>query len=184
MKNLNLITLLMTTLIALVAFAGCGGDAETGDTAGAEAAAVAQTAVKKAPDFQLKDLDGNTVKLADLRGRVVLVDFWATWCPPCRKALPHLQEIHEEFDGQGVSVVGIATDRQGASVVAPFVEDNGLTFTVVLADGKVDRDFGGVRGIPTTLIIEPDGNVVGKFVGYQDKEIYREAILKAMPARG
>jgi len=169
-------------LFALVVTTGCGGDKESADiSGGASNASAAVPASTAAPDFSLKSLGGKTVRLSDLRGQVVLVDFWATWCPPCRKALPHLQELHEEFQGKGLQVVGIATDQQGAKVVAPFVEKIGLTFTVVLTDGKVDRDFGGIRGIPTTFVIDPEGNITGKFVGYQDKQVYRKAIMAAMP---
>jgi len=176
-------SLTFLALTVLLLAAGCGG----GDEAAADqtaAGAGAAAAEEPSYDFSLQDLSGNTLRLADLRGEVVVVDFWATWCPPCRKALPHLQELHEEFAGKGVRVVGIATDQQGAAIVAPFVEKNGLTFPIVLTDGKVDRDFGGVRGIPTTFVLDKQGKVVRKFVGYQEKDVYRAAILEAASSGG
>lgn len=180
--NRNKLFPLPLLALCLLLAAGCGGEGDANAGAAASGSAAAASA-KPAPDFALQTLDGGTVRLSDLRGDVVLVDFWATWCPPCRKALPHLQELHEELGDSGLKVVGIATDQQGAKVVAPFVEENGLTFTVVLTDGKVDRDFGGIRGIPTTFVIDPQGRIVGKFVGYQDKQIYRDAVMSVLPDR-
>ena len=155
--------LIVATLFTVLA-AGCGGAGK--ETADQNAAGKTDAAAPAGPDFALKDLDGNVVRLADLRGSVVIVDFWATWCPPCRLALPHLQAISNEYGGRGVKVVAIAMDDQGESVVRPFVAKNKLTFTVVLPDNQVDRAFGGVRALPTTFVIGPDGKIFKKLVGF------------------
>ncbi len=144
--------------------AGCGGAGK--ETADQEPAGKTAAAAPAGPDFALKDLDGNVVRLADLRGSVVIVDFWATWCPPCRQALPHLQAISNEYGGRGVKIVAIAMDDQGESVVRPFVAKNKLTFTMVLPDGQVERAFGGIRSLPTTFVIGPDGKIFKKLVGF------------------
>jgi peroxiredoxin len=94
--------------------------------------------------------------------------------------MPHLQEIHEEYDAEGIRVVAVATDQQGAEIVRPFIEKNGYTFRVVPdAAQVVSRQFGSIRSIPTTFIIGPDGQVKNKFVGYQDKQVYLDAALAA-----
>lgn len=162
-------------LVALVAGCGRGGKEKNAGTATGQAAATAAAG----PEFALKDLNGNVVRLADLRGEVVIVDFWATWCPPCRQSLPHLQSISDEFGGRGVKVLGIAMDDQGESVVRPFVAKHNLTFTVLLPDNQVDQTFGGVRALPTTFVIGPDGKIFKKLVGF-DPNSTPQALLDAI----
>jgi peroxiredoxin len=157
--------------------AGCGGSGK--ENTGRTPAGKTAEAAPAGPDFALKDLNGNVVRLADLRGSVVIVDFWATWCPPCRQSLPHLQAISNEYGGRGVKVVAIAMDNQGESVVRPFVAKNNLTFTVLLPDGQVDRAFGGVRSLPTTFVIGPDGMIFRKLVGFNPNET-PQALVEAI----
>jgi thiol-disulfide isomerase/thioredoxin len=134
-----------------------------------------------APEFALKGLKGEMVRLSELRGSVVIVDFWATWCGPCRVAMPHLQEIHETYGERGVTVVAIAMDQSGEKVVRPFVDKNRYGFKVVLPDGKVDRTFGGIYALPTTFIVAPDGTVYKKYVGNPGKEIILKDIYALKP---
>lgn len=170
---------LIFALLCAALAAGCGGAGK--ETAGQPPAGKAAAVASAGPDFTLKDLDGNVVRLADLRGSVVIVDFWATWCPPCRMSLPHLQAISNEYGGRGVKVVAIAMDDQGESVVRPFVAKNKLTFTVLLPDGQVDRAFGGVRSLPTTFVIGPDGKVFKKLVGF-DPNSTPQTLVEAIKA--
>lgn len=121
----------------------------------------------RAPDFNLTALDGRTVRLSELQGQVVILDFWATWCGPCRMALPHLQDIHDRFSDKGVAVVAVAMDDGGERVVRPFVAKQGLRFPVVLPDDDVVRDYGPLRGFPTTVVIGPDGKIHRRYLGYQ-----------------
>ena len=188
MKTFKRTHIIMATLVAFIALtAACGGndssEAAASKTEAAKPAAsgtaVATADYGKAPDFDLLDLDGNHVRLSDFAGEVVIVDFWATWCPPCKKAMPHLQEIHETYGEKGVNVLAISTDREGPKVVRPYIEKNGFTFTVLLMDQRVHLDFGGVQSIPTTFIISPEGKIVEKFVGYRDLDVYLAAIEKA-----
>lgn len=160
-------------IIALLALGGCG--AKKNDTA--EAAPSGQAA---GPDFNLTDLDGAPVRLADLAGKVVILDFWATWCPPCRMALPHLQEIHDTY-GENVKIVAVAMDDQGEKVVRPFVAQNRLTFTIALPDQAIEKAFGPIRGLPTTVVIGPDGKVFKRFLGYQSKETLLDAVKALKP---
>ena len=117
-----------------------------------------------APAFALKDLDGKEVSLTDYRGKVVLIDFWATWCPPCLEELPHIQRIHAAYRDSGLVVLAISTDRD-KDAVRPFVEKYGYTFPVLFADEKVQAAY-GVRSIPTVYLIDQQGKVRFHHVGY------------------
>ena len=163
--------LILVALGAAVALGGCAREGQK-SPAGEPAAA---------PDFNLTDLNGAPVRLADLRGSVVILDFWATWCPPCRLALPHLQELHNEYGGRGVEVVAVAMDDQGESVVRPFVAQNNITFRVALPDEAIQRAFGPIRGLPTTFVIGPDGRVFKKYLGYQAPEVLLRDIQALKP---
>jgi len=169
-----LVTILLVLGTALTT--GCGSDSSEQQPTPDVDTKVGGAVGDQAPRFELPDLDGGTFKLSDHEGKVVLVDFWATWCPPCRAALPHLQELSVEYADEGLVIVGIATDRQGAEIVKPFVTKNGLTFEIVLPADQIDQQFGGIRSIPTTFLVGRDGVVAKKWIGYKDKAIYESAI--------
>jgi len=141
--------------------------------------AVDTSQLKAAPAWTLSDLQGKPVNSSDLKGKVVLVDFWATWCGPCRRSIPHLIELHERYKDQGLEIVGVSLDQAGPSVVIPFVEQNNINYSVLMGHQKIVQDFGGVRGIPTAFIISKDGKIFRKLVGLVPKERY-EADIKAL----
>ena len=132
---------------------------------------------QRAPDFTLKSLDGKEVSLSDLRGKTVLIDFWATWCPPCRRALPHIQKLHEDYRDRGLVVLGINTESPDKPIA--FMKQNGYTFTT-LSDpgGKVTQAY-GVTGIPTTYIVDRRGMVSSVSVGLTPEADLRRALAKA-----
>ena len=131
---------------------------------------------KPAPDFMLKDLDGNEVKLADFEGQVVIVDFWATWCGPCLQEMPTWVDLQSRYASRGFSMIGISTDNDTAAV-RPFAEKNKLNFPVLLADNKVRRDYGGIRSIPTTFVIDMKKVVRYTFQGVpEDRAIFQQRI--------
>jgi peroxiredoxin len=116
----------------------------------------AAPAAGAAPDFTLQSLQGSSVTLSNLRGQVVVIDFWASWCDPCEESMPHLQEIHDQYADQGVVVLAI-NEEESRGVVAQFIEDEEYTFTVLLdSDGAVANQY-GVWGIPHTVIVDQDG---------------------------
>ncbi|MHB0999334.1 MAG: peroxiredoxin family protein [Armatimonadota bacterium] len=134
----------------------------------------ALSAGTKAPEFKLKSINGKTVTLSQLRNdpinkgakRVVLLDFWATWCPPCRNEVPHLQKLHEKYGKKGLVVVGIALDDGGASDVKPFAKENGLKYTMLVDPAGTTAKKYGVRPIPTTFIIGKDGVIKNMHLGF------------------
>jgi cytochrome c-type biogenesis protein len=127
-----------------------------------------------APDVTLKTLDGKSVTLADYRGKVVLVNFWATWCDPCRIEIPELIEIQQKYADKGFTILGVAMDEEGASVVSPFVAKERfdvegkqlpMSYPILLGDDKVADKFGGLLGYPTTVLISRDGKEVKRVTG-------------------
>lgn len=187
-KTYRYSSLLILILMGAWLLAGCGNKTEEAqlaeetprtETPTAGAVSVEQVA-NKTPDFSLMDLDGNHVKLSDYRGKAVILDFWATWCPPCKLAMPHLQEIHANHQQEGIVVLAVSTDQKGATVVKPFIKENGYTFKVLLLNESIFEDFGNIRSIPTTFIIAPNGEITEKFVGYKEMAVYLDAARSAM----
>ncbi len=134
---------------------------------------------KPAPDFALPDLNDKEVRLSDFLGKVVILDFWATWCGPCVTEIPHFIELQKAYEEQGFKMVGIAVDREGKEVVAPFVEEHGVDYTVLIGNREVSELYGGVRSIPTTLVINREGTISKRYVGYQGKSVF-ESDLKEL----
>ena len=130
-----------------------------------------------APNFELRDLSGNQVRLDSFRGHPVLIDFWATWCGPCRFEIPGYIELQKKYGDAGLAIVGVSLDRGGPLVVKKFVEEQKINYLIVLGDDKVAEAFGGVEAIPTTFIIDRGGTARFRKEGAMDHEEF-EAILK------
>jgi thiol-disulfide isomerase/thioredoxin len=134
----------------------------------------------KAPNFRFKSSTGKTIELAKLRGKVVVINFWATWCGPCRAEIPGFLEVYKSYKSKGLEIIGISLDETGWDVVKPFLEKYKITYPVVVADGKVVHDYGGINAIPTTFVINRDGNVVSGHRGLLPKaqleKILREVL--------
>ena len=142
----------------------------------------AQEQADLAPDFSLPQVgSGKAFHLNAQRGKVVLVDFWATWCGPCRMAIPHLIELQKEYGKKGFTMVGVSLDQQGEPVVGPFYQQWKMNYPVVIdSDGSVARNYGGIRSIPTAVLIDRKGKIINGFVGYRPKEVFEEAIKAAL----
>ena len=130
----------------------------------------------KAPAWELSDTDGKPVKSSDFAGKVVILDFWATWCPPCKAEIPGFVELQEKYKDKGLVIVGVSLDEQGPAVVKPFMQQFRVNYPIVMGDEKIVEDFGGVTAIPTTFIIDKAGNIVKKHVGFTPKENFEKEI--------
>jgi len=128
-----------------------------------------------APDFSLKALDGSPLKLADYRGQVVLLDFWATWCVPCKAEIPHFIEFQDKYRAQGFQVVGISMDDD-ANAVRKFYQDFKMNYPVVVGTPELADAYGGVLGLPVTFLIARDGRVAAKYVGEADMAAVEQQI--------
>ena len=134
----------------------------------------------KAPNFILKTAAGQTVELSKLLGKVVVVNFWATWCGPCRAEIPGMQEVYDKYKGKGLEIVGISLDRDGWDVVTPYVKRMKVTYPMVVGNEALTQAYGGIDAIPTTFIVGKDGSVVKKHIGYMSKEDFEKAIKAAI----
>ena len=135
---------------------------------------------KSAPNFVLKTADGETVELKQLAGKVVVINFWATWCGPCRAEIPVMLEVYDKYKEKGLEIVGISLDRDGWRVVTPFVERMEITYPVVLGDRSVVQQYGGIYGIPTTFVVDREGSIVERHTGYFFKEDFERILAKLL----
>jgi cytochrome c biogenesis protein CcmG/thiol:disulfide interchange protein DsbE len=132
--------------------------------------------LQKAPDFTLKTIYEDEFHLYDYIGNVIIIDFWDTWCPPCRAEIPHFIELYEKYRDKGLLIIGIAFGREGIEKVKSFVNDEGINYPVLIANSEVVKDYGGITAIPTTFIINKNGEIFEKIIGYRDKEFFEEKI--------
>ena len=130
----------------------------------------APATAEPAPQFSVRAFDGKVVRLSDLRGHPVVLDFWATWCAPCKASMPHLTELQERYRERGLVVIGLSVDDGGVQKVKKFAERLGVGFRLAMADDKVLDSYGPIRAIPTTFFINRKGEVVRRVVGVIDAE--------------
>ena len=132
---------------------------------------------EKAPLFSLPSAtDGAIVNMKDYLGKVVVVNFFTTWCPPCRQEIPSLNSLHEEYGPKGFSVIGISLDEGSSKIVAKFINKMEIIYPVLMADGNVTRDFGGVIGIPTSFLVDQKGEVAKRYNGYVPHDLLKKDI--------
>jgi peroxiredoxin len=134
--------------------------------------------IDMAPGFTLADLSGKSVSLSDFKGKVVILDFWATWCPPCKKEIPDFIELQKQYGSQGVQIVGIALDQPDK--VKAFVQQNGINYPVLLGNDAITVKYGGIDGIPTTFVIDKKGKIINRFEGFRPKSVFEGEIKKLL----
>lgn len=170
MKRIGLIFAALTAVIFLVYFADRG----TRISMAGEGKRALPSAASSVSDFTLKDLNGHDVSFGQFKGKVVLVNFWATWCAPCRIEIPWLMELQEKYGTQGFTVLGVAMDEEGKSAVDPFVQRERfkvgsrslpMDYPILSGDDAAADKFGGLLGLPTTILISQDGRQVKRVDG-------------------
>lgn len=132
---------------------------------------------EKMPEFELSSaLDGKVIKSKDFAGKVLLVTFFATWCPPCRQEVPTLIQLQNDYGSKGFSVIGLSVDDRGSKVVVKMIEKEKINYPVLMAKGKTARDFGGIVGIPISFLVNKQGIIVKRYTGYVQKSLLEEGI--------
>lgn len=183
MKQNVFVVLVAIVAVALILFAGVymsrnpqqGGLPTSGPSVGSYA-----------PDFELQSVDGRTVKLSDLKGKAVVVNFWATWCAPCKYEMPWFEELHKQYSSQGLELIGISTDDYVSTKdsvrdeVAKFAKDMGVTYTILRGKESVVDSYGGAQFLPTTFYIDRQGKIIANVTGIKGKDEIEETIKKAM----
>jgi len=182
MRKIAIIVLTVGVLIALTFYA----DHATRSPRKASLSVAASTTMgKPAPELRLDDLEGKPASLSDFKGKVVFVNFWATWCGPCQDEIPSLIELQNQYASKGFTVVGIAMDEEGKSVVAPFVAKElydvhgqklHINYPILLGSDEASDKFGGILGYPTSFLISRDGQVLMKFQGPPDLDLVARAV--------
>lgn len=169
------------TLILFFIIIGCGKNEKVeskASVANVSALLSVQTREGLVPDFSWNGDDGRNINFDSFREEVTLINFWATWCAPCKKELPDLIAISEEFASKGVKIIGISTDKgtNAISEVSDFVRENKVTYLNIVDNGELQSSFGNIRGIPTTFLINKEGKIVERIVGIRTKEFFIEKI--------
>ncbi|MBI4417688.1 MAG: TlpA family protein disulfide reductase [Ignavibacteriales bacterium] len=135
---------------------------------------------EKAPDFKLKNGKGETVTLSSLRGKVVVINFWATWCAPCRAEIPGFLDVYDEYKSKGLEIIGISLDSDGWESIKPFVNEYDITYPVVLGERETVRNYGGITAIPTTFVVDRNGNIAAHHVGYMSKSDFLRTVKQLL----
>jgi cytochrome c biogenesis protein CcmG, thiol:disulfide interchange protein DsbE len=161
MSRRRLFDIGILTLALAASAAGCRVSREPAKT-------IPPAARQSAPAFTLPDLAGRPVSLDEFKGRVVLIDFWATWCPPCRVSIPAVEELHRDYAGAQFEVVSINVDED-KSIVEPFVEKHGMKYPVLLAVGSEVPGMYQVRGVPSFYLLDRQGRVAQAWIGFDPR---------------
>ena len=135
---------------------------------------------KKAPNFSLKDANGDTVNLADYKGKVVLVNFWATWCGPCEVEIPWFVEFEQNYRPRDFAVLGISMDDDGWKSVRPYITSHKINYRMVIGSEVVSQQFGEINSLPTSFILDREGRIATHHEGLIDKRDYQNEILKLL----
>ena len=137
---------------------------------------------KATPDFALKDATGATVKLSQLKGKVVVLNFWATWCGPCKIEIPWFMEFQKTYKDRDFAVVGVSMDEDGWDSVKPYIDQHKMNYQVVVGNDQISQLFGSIDSLPTTLVIDREGRIASMHVGLVAKKTYEKEIEQLLGA--
>jgi peroxiredoxin len=169
-------------IVAVAAWLGCmAGCSSQSRTVKAQSLKAADKR-NEAADFTLRDVDGKTVHLSDYRGKVVLLDFWATWCGPCKIEIPWFVELQRKHKDRGFAVLGVAMDEEGWEVVKPFLTRMNVNYRVVIGSDTTAQAYGGVEALPTTFLIDRDGKIAATHVGLTSRKDFEDGVEQLLQA--
>lgn len=167
----------MAAAFALAAM-GCGN--APAETKATEEVLKPSEKRNQAPDFELTDAHGRKVKLSDYKGKVVLLNFWATWCGPCKLEIPWFVDFEKRFKDQGFAVLGVSMDEDGWDVVKPYIEAKQVNYRVMVGTDTVAQMYGGVEALPTTFMIDREGKIASTHIGLVMKRDYEDEIAELL----
>ena len=181
MKNIRYNTIILCLIILI----GCGSakkpDSSSEKQTLSEQKSLAKPLQQKAlaPDFELYNLSGKTVRLSDFSGKVLILDFFATWCPPCKAEIPHFVELKSKYGDSGLEIIGISLDRGAGwnELLERFASTYQINYPILKGSDEVVNAYGGIRAIPTTFVIDRNQVVKDKVIGYIDKASWEQKIL-------
>lgn len=176
MKRNPLVLVVVGAIVAVMLWSGI----HTARKNGTHAPIIGQIRGQVAPDFDLKSLDGKDVKLSDLRGKAVLLNFWATYCGPCKIEMPWFVELQKEYGPQGFQIVGVAMDDASTEDIDKFAKDMGVNYPILLGKEAVGDSYGGINVLPTTFFIDRDGKLVAREFGLQSRSVFVDHIKQAL----
>jgi peroxiredoxin len=169
-----------TLAAAIIVATLLAGSCSKGDRQARRAAPKAESNRKAAPAFTLKDADGKTVSLEDYKGKVVLLNFWATWCGPCKIEIPWFVDFEQKYKDKGFSVIGVSMDEDGWNAVKPFLAEEKVNYRILLGNDSVGTLYGGVDSLPTTFVIDRDGRIAATHIGLVSKSDYQDEIVRLL----
>ena len=175
MKKISVVKnmLMLGLVFTIAACSNSGGDANAKNTP--QKAAVKQDA-PKAFNFQLTTLEGENVSLNDYAGKVLILDLWDTWCPPCKAEIPHFIELYDKYESKGLEILGVAFGREGEAAVRNFAKDYGVNYTSAIANQELMNGYGPINSIPTTFVIDQNGGIYKKYIGYREKSVFENDV--------
>ena len=177
-------TRLLLALLTL-SLLGCGRPdrpAPEPKNAAEEETLVTEGQLQEAPDFELATLEGDIYRLSERRGKVVLVNFWATWCGPCVRETPALVALQNEWSDEPFEIVGVSLDQEGFEVIEPFAERYEVSYPLVVDDGSVADSFGGVYAMPSSFIVDKEGRIAHRVIGEIHVDDLRDRLKELMDA--
>lgn len=186
MNRNSVVLIVVILLVAVMIYAGVHNARRTGYSAYANNSPSGQKLPagdvkgRNAPDFTLTTLDGQAVKLSDYRGKAVLLNFWATWCGPCKVEMPWFVDLQKQYGSQGLQIIGVAMDDSGKDAIDKFAKEMGVNYLILQGKESVGDDYGGVLGLPTTFFIDRNGKIIDSTSGLIGKGEIEENIKKAL----
>ena len=176
MKRSPLVLVVVAFVVALMLYVGYHKARRSGPTS-------RLTQSSPAPDFSLESLDGKTTRLSDFRGKAVLLNFWATWCGPCKIEMPWFVDFQKQYGSQGLQIVGVAMDDASKEDIGKFAKDMGVNYPILIGKESVGDQYGGIPGLPESFLIARDGKIVDKIIGLRGKAEIEDAIKEALNTR-